>query len=333
MLSSSIAPASLNRSSSRKFADAIDIAFSPTGDTIALGSPQGDRRCLGPAHRRRTAQRRSYRQTQSRLKLQPLVHSSMRPSIKRPSKKSSARCPRNRRSVSCCPNWPADDEDRRVAAYERATRFRQVETVRRCCEPNWRLKENEAVAILSAGTIAEFPPPPPDADWQDGYHTALTLLWRSPHPSLLPLVEPAYEKQPRGVRRAALLALLGILGTREAAETFVACIRKFGWPPLYDRVWWELEKLLAHGDVLLPDIASAAGKEEIGDLVDAITSALAEGTLKLEKVAGRLDALTPVIVTSIKKLIKQLSKYQTRKGIAWRFGDNYSDARYRLERI
>jgi hypothetical protein len=312
-------------------ADASELAFSPTGDTIALGSRAATvvpwdqvMPADGAAPKLQAKPKAAQVETSSYIDA---------PEHQKAFKKVLAAMPSKARVRQLLTELACDDEDRRVAAYERATDFDRSKQSDDLRSPNWLLKENEALAILSAGTIAEFPPPPPDADWKDGYHTALTLLWRSPHPSLLPLVEPAYEKQPRGVRRAALLALLGVLGTREAAETFAACIHKFGWPPLYQRVWWELEKLLAHGEVMLPEIALAAGKEEIGELVETITSALAEGTLKLEKVAGRLDALAPVTVSSIKKLIKQSSKYQTRKGIAWRFGDAYSDARYRLSSL
>ncbi len=315
----------------QEVADATDIAFSPSGDTIAIGarkatviawneliSSAGEAPKLLPKAKPAEADVTSFISA---------------PEHQKAFKKVLSPLPAKSKIRQFLIELAADDEDRRVAAYEQIREFDKSKPSEDVRSSNWRLKEEEAVAILRAGTIAEFPPAPPDADWKDGYHTALTLLWRSPHPSLLPLVEAAYEKQPRGLRRAALLALLAILGTREAAEMFAACVRRYGWPPLYVRVWDELGKLLAHGDVLLPDIALAANKDQIGSLCDAITYALADGTLKLEQIAGRLDALAPVTVASTKKLIKQLAKYQTRKGIEWRFGDAYSDARYRLSSL
>jgi hypothetical protein len=311
--------------------DAQDIAFSPAGDTIALGAkhstvvpwirivPSGGE-----------TPKLNAKPEAAHIPADTFIYA---PQYKKEFTKVLSTLPAKSKVRQLLEKLAADDEDRRVEGYERAcVFFDPVKSSVDAQKPNWKLSENEAAAILSAGAIAEFPPPPPDADWKDGYHTALWFLWRSPHPGLLPLITPAYEKQPHGTRRAALLALLAILGTREAAETFAGCIRKFGWPPVYIRVFWELEKLLAHGDVLLPDIALAA-KKNIGDLMDVITSALAEGTLKLDKVAGRIDALAPITLSSIKKRLKQLSKFQSRKGIAWRFTDSYSHARYQLSSL
>jgi hypothetical protein len=311
--------------------DANDIAFSPAGDTIALGAKNGTvvtwTQIIPPAN--------EAPKLRAKPEAAPVPTDSFisAPKYKKDFTQVLSTLPAKSKIRQLLAELAADDEDRRVAAHERVSQLDRSKPSEDAQAPSWKLQEKEAAAILRAGAIAEFPPPPPDAYWKDGYHSALTLLWRSPHPSLLPLITPAYEKQPRGTRRAALLALLGTLGTREAAETFAECIRKFGWPTIYDRVLLELQKLLAHGDVLLPDIALSAGKDNIGPLMDAITSALAEGTLKLDKVAGRLDSLAPIIVSSIKKLITKLSKYQSRKGIAWRFTDSYSYSRYNLSSL
>jgi hypothetical protein len=313
-----------------------DIAFSPTGDTIALAAKNSvvmsSASLQSSTAKASTAERG--KGTKAKAAPPPAASFIHAAEHQKAFKKIVSSLPAKSKIRQLLPELACDDEDRNVAAYELATDFNRSKRNEDVCKPNFQLSENEAAAILSAGAIAEFPPAPPDGYWQDGYHTLLTQLWRSPYPALLPQIAPAYEKQPYGTRRAALLALLGVLGTREAAETFVACIRKFGWPSsLYVRVWSEFEKLLAHGDVLLPDVALAASKDQMGDLVDAISSALMDGAMPVKKVASRLDVLTPRIVASISKLIKQLSKYQSRKGIDWRFGENYSYARAELSSL
>jgi hypothetical protein len=316
---------------------ASDVAFAPTADTIALGAKKATVVAwnqIVPSTTMSVATPKT-RKTKSAVKsmVAPATSFIDSPEYEKAFKRVLSTLPSKSRIRKLLPDLGCNDEDRRIAANDVVADFDSCGASDDVRKPNWRLTEVEAMAILNAGAISEFPPPPPDAPWKDGYSRALGLLWRSPYPSLLPIITPAYEKQPRGMRRAALLALLGVLCTREAAAVFVACIRKFGWPPVYGRVWWELENLLAYGEVLLPEIALAAGNEEIGYLVDTITSALAGGTLPLAQVAGRLDALSPVVVTSIKKLIKQLSKYQTRKGISWRFDERYGEARYRLSSL
>lgn len=315
-----------------------DIAFSPTGDTIALAAKNSVvMSCTALQSlttKTSTAEREKGPKAKAKAAPPPAVSFIYSAEHQKAFKQIVNSLPAKSKIRKLLPALAADNEDRNVAAYEWATDLAMSKSNKDASKPDFRLSEKEAIAILSAGAIAEFPPPPPDANWKDGYHTLLTLLWRSPHPALLPHIAPAYEKQPHGVRRAALLAWLGVLGTREAAETFAACIRKFGWPPsLYVRVWSEFEKLIVHGDVLLPDVALAAGKDQMRDLVDAISSALVDGAMPLKQVAGRLDVLTPRIVASISKLIKQLSKYQSRKGIDWRFGENYSYARAELSSL
>jgi hypothetical protein len=221
------------------------------------------------------------------------------------------------------------DAKTRIKAYKQARTLMAVKDWAEARTPSWAISEADALAVLRAAQKIDFPPPPARADWEDGLHEVLSALWRSPYPSLTPEVALAYPRLHNGRRQCALLALLGAIGTREAAAVFAGCIREHGWPDTaYFRVFEELEKLLAHGDLLLPDVITGAGKATpyVGD---AILGSLNSGVLKLETVGARLETLAPYVLKSMKQSLKSVGKHQDKPGIAWRFAERYHDLRHR----
>lgn len=217
----------------------------------------------------------------------------------------------------------------RLAGYERATELSHVTDWQEARTPSWALTEAEATTLLAAVQEVEFPPAPPEQSWSDGLHEALTALWQSPYPALLPLIEPAYARLTTNGRRCALLALLGILGTQEAAEAFARCLGKHGWPERpYGRVFEELIPLLAFPDVLLPDLITSAGPH-VTDVGGAVLAALTRGLLRGEEIADRLEVLVPFVLKSLRQAVRTTAKHQERPGIAWRFTERYQNVRHR----
>jgi hypothetical protein len=217
----------------------------------------------------------------------------------------------------------------RLAGYERARELCRVNDWQEARTPSWALTEAEAVALLAAVQEVEFPPAPPERSWKDGLHEALTALWQSPYPALLPLIEPAYARLTGNGRRSALLALLGILGTREAAEAFARCLGEHGWPERpYGRVFEELIPLLAFPDVLLPDLITTAGPH-VTSVGGAVLAALTQGLLPSEEISGRLEALAPFVLKSLRPAVRTTAKHQEKPGIAWRFAERYQNVRHR----
>lgn len=220
------------------------------------------------------------------------------------------------------------DEACRLAANRRARTLEQVDNYVDAHKASWFVSEADAIAILKAAQTLEFPLP--KHQWEDGLHAILFLLVRSPYPSLVPLIEPLYAKMPDGRRRDVLLATLGAIATREAAEAFMACIRHHGWPSrAYPRVFSELFKLMAFGEVMLPDVLLTAG-DCATDVGDVIIAAIAQGTIEPHRLVGQLDALAPFVIKNIKSLMKKAGKHQKAKGIEWRFAEKYYDVRHRL---
>jgi len=223
----------------------------------------------------------------------------------------------------------SNDADTRTAAYNQTRTLTAVKDWAEARTPSWAISEAEALAVLRATQQIDFPLPSPWVEWEDGLHQVLTVLWRSPHPSLTPEVALAYPRLHNGRRRCALLALLGIIGTREAAAVFAGCIRDHGWPETaYARVFEELERLFAHADLLLPDVFISAGRATtcVGD---AILGALGSGVLKLHTVGTRLEALAPYALKTLKQSLSSTAKHQDKSGIAWRFKERYQDMRHR----
>ena len=223
----------------------------------------------------------------------------------------------------------SQDASRRERAYEQAGDLDPFSHWREARTPSWFVSEAEALAILQAVEEFDFPLPPGKYG-KDGLAEILTILWRSPYPSLVKAVPRAYPKTPDASRRCALLALLGTIATREAAETFMGCVREHGWPDeVYRRVPEELEKLFAFGDVMLPDVVLTAGKLAT-DVVDALLQAMSDGVLKTDEVADRLAALAPFTLRLLKKSLKSTAKHQDKPGISWRFTERYQSVRERI---
>src|SRR5690242_19075367 len=138
------------------------------------------------------------------------------------------------------PGLLSSDEETWNHAYDKLRDFDQLGDNEDPMATTWQIAEGEALAILNAAVSLPFAPP--KRDWRDAVHDLLLPLVRSPYPSLLPVACDAY---PRLTTRAkcAVLSLLGAIGTREAAEAFMACIREHGWPEgVYSRVFTEMEK-------------------------------------------------------------------------------------------
>jgi hypothetical protein len=243
-----------------------------------------------------------------------------------PFEKSLALFPKGSRFPALLRGLAAPGEARRYKAYERIDKLDPIDSWEDARTPNWSIAEQEAHAILKAAAAHDFPAP--ENDWQDGLADLIGLLWRSPHRSLVADAGAAYPRLATASRKCAALALLGIIGTREAAETFIACVSDHGWPDgIYSRVFEELENLLAHLDVLLPELVVSAGKRYAAEVGRAILGAMARGLLKPADAGDRLEALAPFVVTSLKKLLASAAKQQDKPGIGWRFTERYSDTR------
>jgi hypothetical protein len=225
---------------------------------------------------------------------------------------------------SILPRLLDKDEKARDEAYRH---LRDLDTLADGQDPmatTWTYPEAEALALVNAAFGLPFPPP--KVDWEDVVHDLVFPVIRSPHPIL---VAPARKAYPRLTHRAkcAVLALLAACGTREAAEGFMACIREHGWPAsVYDRVFTELLKLLAHCDVLFPELIHLAGPQ-IGGVTDLLIAGLAQGKLDLAKGKINLEAVAPLVVKELKKAFKSAWKHQRPQGVAWRFTEEYWETR------
>jgi hypothetical protein len=184
----------------------------------------------------------------------------------------------------------------------------------------WNQSEAEALAVLNAAVSLPFAPP--KHDWKDAVHDLIFPLVRSPYPSLLPIARAAY---PRLTARAkcGILSLIGAIGTREAAEAFMACIREHGWPDgVYSRVITELMKLLEHADLLFPELIQIAGPH-IASVTDVLMAGLANGQVDLATSPFDLEPIARLAVQQLKKSLKSVSRFQRVEGVAWRFEEKY----------
>jgi hypothetical protein len=218
------------------------------------------------------------------------------------------------------------DPKRRENAHERVRQFDRFQTWEEARTPSWAISEAEALAILHAAQTVAFPLP--EHEWEDGFSDLLTSLWRSPYASLTGSVGRVYPTLRDARRRCALLTLLGVISTREAAQMFMTCVRNYGWPDgVHDRLIEEMEKLMAFGDVMLPDVVLTAGQlaKYVGE---AVLGALARGSLKMEEVGDRIEALAPHTLTSLERVLKSAAKHQNKPGIAWRFAERYASVRH-----
>lgn len=222
----------------------------------------------------------------------------------------------------------SQDADQREKVHERVRQLDRFDSWEAARTPSWFVSNDDALAILKAGECVEFPLP--THEWKDGYGDLLILLWRSPYSNLVPSIGRAYRRITEARRRCALLALLGIIATREAADMFMVCVRELGWPEgVHGRLIEELEKLMAFPDVMLPDVVLSSGKlaKYVGE---SVLGAMTRGILKMEAVGDRLQPLVPFAVMSLKKATKSAINYQSKPGIAWRFSERYQPVRHKL---
>jgi hypothetical protein len=127
------------------------------------------------------------------------------------------------------------DAETRYGAYQRLTDLRRPRDEK---DQRTRLPPEVARTLLDAAVSLRFPPQ--KRDWHDTAHKLIFGLLDSPHASL---VEPAARAYPRLTdhQKCSVLALLGAIGTREAAAAFMACVREHGWPSeIIERVFTEL---------------------------------------------------------------------------------------------
>jgi len=240
-----------------------------------------------------------------------------------------SRFPPNSGLGSLVADLASPDGDLRLAAYHQATELTQVKDWHDARTPTWALTLADTEALLLVAQEWDFPLPPPKVRLLDGFHQLLTILWRNPYPELLPLIAPAYARLADARRRCALLSLLGIIGSREAAAVFADCLRTHGWPDhAYSRVFEELVHLFAFPDLLLPEIITTAGPatDYVGN---SLLDALAQGILKTEQVGDHLEGLASYVLTSLQKSVRAAAKHQNKPGIAWRFSERYQELRHR----
>lgn len=226
----------------------------------------------------------------------------------------------------------SSDLQRRNDAYSRVRKIDSGPSVTwdEIRVPTWLISEQEALAILKAAEVLVFPLPDPNTDWKDGLEWLLTLLWRSPYPSLVPSIGRAYANLNNGRRRCTVLSLLGIIGTCQAAEGFMNCVRENGWPDrVFGRIFEELPNLLVHGDVMLPDVLLTCGTQLATGVGDAVIAAISSRKLEVHEIGSRVEALAPFVKSALRKALKLTAKHQSKPGIAWRFAERYQDIRHR----
>jgi hypothetical protein len=243
-----------------------------------------------------------------------------------------SRFPPNSGLGSLVADVTSPDVDLRLVAYQQATELTWVKDWHDARTPTWALTLAETKALLLAAQEWDFPLPPPKVRLLDGFHQLLTILWRNPYPELLPLIAPAYALLADARRRCALLSLLGIIGSREAAAVFADCLRAHGWPDhAYSRVFEELVHLFAFPDLLLPEIITTGpAADYVGN---SLLDALSQGILKTEQVGDHLEGLASYVLTSLQKSLRAAAKHQNKAGIAWRFSERYQELRHRTSML
>ena len=218
------------------------------------------------------------------------------------------------------------DENEAVweAAHERLRDLDRVAVGDDRLARTWNYSEAEALGILRAAIGLPFAPA--RAEWKDAVHDLISLLLRCPYKSL---VGPAREAYPTVSDRSkcAILALLGACGSIDAAKALKSCIRDHGWPNhVYDRVFWEMAKLLSHASILFPELIERAG-ENIGPVANVFVAAIAQGHLDLAN-SHCLRPLAQLVSQRLSECLEVVSQLQRDKGIAWRFTEQYWPARH-----
>ena len=190
--------------------DASDVAFSPTADTIALGSKKATVVAWNqiiPATPKRVAKPKERKaEVAAKPVVTPATSFIDSPEYQKAFKKVLSTLPSKSRIRELLPNWGATMKTAALSRTKVSREFDRSRSSDDVRKPNWKLSEEEALSILSTGGVAEFPPPPPDADWKDGYAHALALLSRSPYPACC-----RSSVRPTKSRRMALAAPLSWL--------------------------------------------------------------------------------------------------------------------------
>ncbi len=208
------------------------------------------------------------------------------------------------------------DATKRGAAYDGFT-----EAASRSDTPV-RLDRATALAHFRIGTELAFLPQP--LDWNDAAHEILFPLVVQPIPELADKVPAVYPRVPDRAK-CALLALLGAIGTRPAATSFMSCIREHGWPKgVYGRVFTELYNLLPYGELLFPELVQLAGRN-LGNVTDVLIGGLTGGTLDVRKLD--LEPLAPLVTIALAASLTRAETHQRKSGIAWRFSEKYDEPR------
>jgi hypothetical protein len=194
--------------------------------------------------------------------------------------------------------------------------------------PNWMISEREAQAILNAAACV---PMSVDSVW-DGLCALIYLVMQSPHPSLAPSIARAYPKVATSMQKSGLLALLGAIGTREASEIFLSCVREHGWPEggCAGRVFTELTKLMPFADVLLPDLFSISDETVKPDLVYTMVTAISAGRVQVSELGDHLEVLAPYVLSELRKGLRSAAKRQGQAARTWRVSQAYFYTRQRL---
>lgn len=209
-------------------------------------------------------------------------------------------------------------------AYKRLRDLDRVTTGDNPMAPTWKYSEAEAFGILRAAI--GLPIRPAKHDWNDAVHDLIILLLRSPHKSL---VAPAREAYPKVSDRSkcAILALFGACASIDAANALMSCIRDHGWPKqTYDRVFWEMSKLLSHASILFPELIEHAN-ENIGPVTNVFVAAIAQGHLDFAN-SNCLRPTAQLISKRLSECLEAVSQLQGEKGIAWRFAEQYWPIRH-----
>lgn len=203
----------------------------------------------------------------------------------------------------------ADDDDTREQGYDELDRLRRA------------LAAEDAVALVRLATEVSFPP-----SSDDPQHELLFPLVESPHAKALAPLRAAY---PRVSERAkcAVLAAIAAIGTRPAAEAFMACVRE-GWPKqVYRRVFTEAQKLAPHAQVMFPELVLRAGPH-LGAVTDVLLRALTAD--KLDPTKLDLEPLAPLAKTSLAALLPKAKRAEKPSGTAWRFSERHGELREQL---
>ncbi len=183
-----------------------------------------------------------------------------------------------------------------------------------------KLTAKDGIALVRLATEVTYLPQP--SDWNDPVHELLFPLVENPHAQLLPHLRAAYGVVSE-LAKCAVLAAIAAIGTRAAAQAFMACVRA-GWPKaVYGRVFNEAYNLAAHGDVMFPELALNAGRY-LGDVTNVLIYALTSG--KLDASNLDLEPLAPLAKRALADLTPKAAR-ASKSGTKWRVAAGYAKVR------